>query len=319
MRTLPVMLGVPGGSSPAITDFEAMNALIAPRPIDTMLIFQDLITEPVFYSAYTTWASTLGCTLMSTLSPSSGTLGAFTAGTYDSSGLFSGTGLNGLAAGCASYGKPMLIRLAHEFNGNWSPYGNTAETALSYVNGWKHIVTLFRAQGATNVSWVWCANIWGGIESASIVDPTVADGSGVNWYPGDAYVDYISLDGYMLTGDSAARTPSTLFSANYATLTGMTSKLFGISEVGCAADSRLTALCGGKAGWYNLFFQLAATWPKFCFVNSWQRITGPDDCTISSSGTDPAAQAAFSAGVNAYPFAAQPATTQPNLLRLGGC
>lgn len=324
MRTLPVMLGARGEETPQESDFAGFNGLITPRKLDTLLLFQNLLSEPVFYSAYTTWASDLGATLMITLAPGSGTLGAFTSGTYDTSGLYSNQGLAGLGAQCASYGKPMYIRLCQEFNGDWYTYGNTQETAAQFVAGWKHVVTAFRNAGASNVSWVWCANVWGlaGV-AADVVDPTVADGSGVNWYPGDAYADFISLDGYMSTSGDA-RTPSTLFGPSYTALTGAFSKPFGIAEVGCAADPRLTALCGGKPGWYSQFFSMVATWKNCAFVNNWQGVVVPPDTndgdyTINSSGTDSAAQAAFAAGVSAYPFTAQPAARYPALQRLGGC
>jgi hypothetical protein len=297
MRILPLMLGACGQPTPALADFQATNALLAPgRALDMMLFIQDPVTEPVFYSAYATWAAALGCEMMCTLAPSM-TLGSMGSGTYDTTGLNGNTGLHGLAAQCKTYGLPLIIRLAHEFNGSWNAYGNTNETAASYVAGWQHIVTYFRGQGVTNVSWCWCANIWGtpGV-AANIVDPTAADSSHVN-------------------------TPSTLFSANYASLAGLTGKPFGISEVGCAADPRLTALCGGKDGWYGLLFELIAGWPNVCFMTNWEAVVTPPatnqgDYTVNSSGTDPAALAAFTAGITAYPFAAQPGVPS---LRPAGC
>jgi hypothetical protein len=318
MRTLPVMLGACGQSTPALADFQAMNALIAPgRALDTMLFVTDAATSPVFYSADPTWAADLGCMMMCTMAPTIA-LNVLGSGTYDSSGLYQGNGLAGLAANCASYGQPMIIRLCHEFNGDWNAYGNTIETAAQFAAGWQHVVTLFRAHGATNVAWCWCPNIWNipGV-AASVADPTAGA-----WYPGDSYVDYIALDGYMSTSSTYCQTPSTLFAASYTALTGLTSKPFGIAEVGCAADSRLAGVCGGKSGWYQLLFTLIASWPNCCFMNNWERnmTSGGNlgDYTISSSGTDPAALAAFTAGVRTYPFAAQPAARYP-LLRLGGC
>jgi Glycosyl hydrolase family 26 len=328
MRTIPVMLGACGQPTPELADFEATNALLAPRSLDSMLFIQNLSSEPVFYSSYKTWAADLDAMIISTMSPGSSTLNAFAGGAYDSTGLYSDGGLDGLAAECVSYGQPLIIRLAHEFNSHWSsganPYGYMEETAAQFVAGWQHIVTLFRNQGAGNVSWMWCPNVWGleGIPAGTVCDPTIADGSGVNWYPGDSYVDYVALDGYMSNQSPEMYTPSDLFTSNLSEIAGITSKPFGICEVGCAEDSRLSGI-GGKPGWYELLFGLV---PQLgcCFMNNWEQvISAPDtnqgDYTINSSGTDPAAQAAFVAGVTTYPFAAQPAAVRPALLRLGGC
>jgi len=329
MRTIPVNLGTCGQATPELADYQAFNALTSPRVIDIQLFLNSLNTEPVWYSAYATWAAELGTLMMSTMSPSTTTLNAFAGGAYDTTGLYSNAGLYGLARQCALYGQPVIIRLAHEFNGGKDfmyAYGYLNETAAQFVAGWQHIVTYFRAQGATNVLWCWCPNIWdtAGVPAGWICDPTANDGSGSNWYPGDAYVDIIGLDGYMSTQSTDAATPSTLFMGNYTSLTGLTGKPFAICEVGCAEDSRLTALCGGKAGWYELLFAMVAgSMPNCIIVNNWSQVivppaTNDGDYTINSSGTDPAAQAAFVAGVTAYPFAAQPAAVRPHLLHLGG-
>jgi len=48
------------------------------------------------------------------------------------------------------------------------------------------MVDIFRAQGANNVKFVWCPN-----------ERFSGDGGPYrNYYPGDAYVDYLCLDGY---------------------------------------------------------------------------------------------------------------------------
>jgi mannan endo-1,4-beta-mannosidase len=54
-----------------------------------------------------------------------------------------------------------------------------------YVSAWRHIVTVFRAQGADNVSWLWTVNSQG-------PEATMADA----WYPGPGYVTWVGIDGY---------------------------------------------------------------------------------------------------------------------------
>jgi hypothetical protein len=50
---------------------------------------------------------------------------------------------------------------------------------------WRHVVEVFRQEGAANVRWCWCPNI----DNAAF--PSYAQ-----CYPGDEYVDWLGLDGY---------------------------------------------------------------------------------------------------------------------------
>ena len=83
------------------------------------------------------------------------------------------------------YGKTVFLRFGSEMNGCWRPYGCQPST---YVAAWRHVHDLFVATGATNVKWVWCPNIdWDGKHPLA------------PYYPGDAYVDWLGLDGYNQT------------------------------------------------------------------------------------------------------------------------
>ncbi len=90
----------------------------------------------------------------------------------------------------ASVGAPVMVRWGHEFNGNWYPWGianNNSNPAL-YIGAYRHVHDLVVAAGATNVQWVWCFNN-GSTPDASYNDPAQS-------YPGDAYVDWVGIDGY---------------------------------------------------------------------------------------------------------------------------
>ncbi len=90
------------------------------------------------------------------------------------------------AADCGRWGKPMMIRFAHEMNGNWYPWGWQKTTAGAYVQAFRTFGRIFRAK-APNVSLVWAPNQnWG----------PVADDAYSNWYPGDEYVDWVGLSVY---------------------------------------------------------------------------------------------------------------------------
>jgi glycosyl hydrolase family 26 len=85
-----------------------------------------------------------------------------------------------------AYGKPFFFRWEWEMNGTWFPWGaEAARNPAVYVSAWRRFHDIAEAQGATNVTWVWCPN-------------TVYPGSTplASLYPGDAYVDWTCIDGY---------------------------------------------------------------------------------------------------------------------------
>ena len=90
----------------------------------------------------------------------------------------------------ARVGKPIMVRWAHEFNGNWYPWGianNGADPSL-YVRAYQHVHDLVEGVGADNVQWVWAYNN-GSSPNEAYNDPAAA-------YPGDDYVDWVGIDGY---------------------------------------------------------------------------------------------------------------------------
>ncbi len=90
----------------------------------------------------------------------------------------------------ASVGAPIMVRWGHEFNGNWYPWGiaNNSSNPALYVSAYRRVHDLVVAAGATNVQWVWSFNN-SSTPDASYNDP-------VQSYPGDAYVDWVGIDGY---------------------------------------------------------------------------------------------------------------------------
>jgi hypothetical protein len=111
---------------------------------------------------------------------------------------------------------PVFIRWAWEMNGNWYPWDgshNGANLAATdrYKQAWRRIVDLFRAEGADNVSWVWCPN-YASIPNTRDNGPDAAWNHWANYYPGDAYVDWVGIDaynaGYWLSWDDMLRNPT---------------------------------------------------------------------------------------------------------------
>jgi beta-mannanase len=103
------------------------------------------------------------------------------------------------AKSIAALGKPVMIRWfwEMEFTGtNGGSQGARAAACIGsggapgFVAAWQHIVTVFRANGATNAAWVFCPGE--GAYSAT----AAPGGSAASYYPGNAYVDWIAEDAY---------------------------------------------------------------------------------------------------------------------------
>ena len=138
----------------------------------------------------------------------------------------------------ASWGKPVMLRFAHEMNGNWYPWAESANgnQAGDYVAAWRHVHDVVAATGATNVQWVWSPNVqyWGSTALSGL-------------YPGAGYVDVVSLDGYnwgTAASWSSWTSPSALFGDGLAALRGLApGKPIMISETASAEAG------GSKADW----------------------------------------------------------------------
>jgi mannan endo-1,4-beta-mannosidase len=121
------------------------------------------------------------------------------------------------------YGDPVLFRFAHDFN--HGAYGwdirNNGQTAQQYIDAWRHIHDVFIQEGATNVLWVWSPNVnWDGVHTFTEA------------YPGDAYVDWLGLDGYNWEGvnNTAAQTFHQIFDNSYNQITAISLKPLMIAE-----------------------------------------------------------------------------------------
>jgi cellulose synthase (UDP-forming) len=93
--------------------------------------------------------------------------------------------LRSYAQQVAQYRYPVVIAFAHEMNGNWYPWGYGHQPASAYVAAWRHVVRLFRAAGASNVTWMWTVN------AVNAYSPPLRQ-----WWPGKAWVNWVGIDGY---------------------------------------------------------------------------------------------------------------------------
>jgi hypothetical protein len=96
--------------------------------------------------------------------------------------------IHGYAAAIKQRPERFLLKFAHEMNdGAWSTGYSSSNPAL-FVQMWRHVHDIFTAEGVTNVEWVW-SPIYQSY-------PNIPENSLYNYYPGDAYVDWVGLSGF---------------------------------------------------------------------------------------------------------------------------
>jgi Glycosyl hydrolase family 26 len=131
-----------------------------------------------FPTAFATSVHRHGATLLIQINPTNIPLRAIASGAYD-------RWLRGYAHQVAMFGHPVIIGFAHEMNGRWYSWGYGHQPPAAFVIAWRHIVTVFRRQGANGVIWLWTVS-----HSSNHTGPLRA------YWPGRRYVDWVGIDGY---------------------------------------------------------------------------------------------------------------------------
>jgi mannan endo-1,4-beta-mannosidase len=116
------------------------------------------------------------------------------------------------------FGHPVVIGFGHEMNADWYSWGYKHVPAPTFVAAWRHIVSLFRGQGANNVTWLWTIN-----QDLSTTGPPAS------WWPGSRYVTWVGIDGYYYRPSS---TFTTVFGETIAQVRAFTRKPVLLSEAG---------------------------------------------------------------------------------------
>jgi mannan endo-1,4-beta-mannosidase len=87
-----------------------------------------------------------------------------------------------------NYGRPVVLSFGPGMNADWYSWGYRHTSASEFIAAWRHIVSVFRAQRADNVTWLWTA------ETVTAGDASVASPDA--WWPGRKYVTWVGMDGY---------------------------------------------------------------------------------------------------------------------------
>jgi beta-mannanase len=92
------------------------------------------------------------------------------------------------AADAKAYAGNVILVPFHEMNGNWDPWDGPVgnNTPAKVISAWKHVHDKFAGIG--NVKWGWAPN--------NVSVPNTTANKMEAYYPGDAYVDYVGVDGF---------------------------------------------------------------------------------------------------------------------------
>ena len=163
------------------------------------------------------------------LQPDSVTLASVAAGDSDAY-------LRRYASAVRQFGHPVILSFAHEMNGNWYSWGAGHVSPATFVAAWRHVVQVFRDQGASNVTWVWTVNALN-IGPKGALNP---------WWPGAQWVNWVGIDGYYYFGTDSF---DSVFGQTIAQIRTFSKAPVMISEtaVGLTADreTQIAALLAG--------------------------------------------------------------------------
>ena len=176
------------------------------------------------------------------------------------------------ARGSKALGKKFFLDFSAEMNGDEAWDGNNAPL---YIAAYRHIHDIFVAEGATNVVWAWCPNV---------TDIHGGNKNTMDYYPGDAYVDWTGVDGYNWgTNNGGWQSFQQVFEKIYPLLAAKKKPIM-IGEMSSAQVG------GDKAKWIDAIVPtLRTNFPLVkCLI--WFDINKERDWRISSS---PESEAAF--------------------------
>jgi hypothetical protein len=187
---------------------------------------QAIGTQPNLVSYYSRWRESFqvsfatlakdhGALPLVQIDPQGVSLAAIAAGRDDGY-------LRSYAAAVKAFGRPIVMSFGHEMNGTWSPWGYKHTPPGVFVSAWRHIVTEFRAMGATNVIWMWTVNVI----DQDVPVPIPSPGP---WWPGAGYVNWVGIDGYYVDSSTGF---ASLFGPTITAVRGLTEDPILIAETG---------------------------------------------------------------------------------------
>jgi mannan endo-1,4-beta-mannosidase len=247
----------------------AFTSAIGARP-DVLMYYSGWFER--FQAGFATTAANDGAVPLVQMDPLGVSVAGIASGWYDAY-------LSSYAEAVRAYRHPVILSFGHEMNGDWYSWGYGHTSPATFVGAWRHIVTLFRALGARNVTWLWTVNIVNDTQHGRIPPPA-------QWWPGSSYVTWVGIDGYYFK-PSWQFAP--LFGPTIAKVRALTGDPILIAETGATPAAGQPAKIADMFAGIRLYGLLGFVW--FDTTNSLGQPFG-----INS----PAAIAAFREGASTY-------------------
>jgi Glycosyl hydrolase family 26 len=143
--------------------------------------------------------------------------------------------LRSYADAVVAFGHPVILSFGHEMNGTWYSWAYGHASPAMFVAAWRHVVRVFRAGGAANVTWLWTVNSVDGASSSLS-----------QWWPGAAWVSWTGIAGYFY---QATDTFASVFGSTIADIRRFSSAPLLIAETAVGTtmerESQIGALFAG--------------------------------------------------------------------------
>jgi mannan endo-1,4-beta-mannosidase len=189
------------------------------------------------------------------IDPTGISLTAIASGQYDDY-------LNAYAEAVRASRHPVILSFGHEMNGGWYSWGYRRTPPAVFVAAWRHIVNLFRAVGADNVTWMWTVNI---------IHPHHGVPSPGRWWPGSSYVNWVGIDGYYY---SSSYTFDSLFGPTIVAVRALTADPILIAETAVASTVSQPAKISNLFAGIRLYGLLGFVWFDSIHIENW-RLSSP--------------------------------------------
>ena len=238
----------PGGDPDSYAGVTAFTRATGVHP--GVVLYYSGWLEP-FQTSFAIMAAKHGAVPLVQLCPTNISIAAIASGQYDDY-------LSTFANTVRSYRHPVILSFGHEMNGYWYSWGYQHTPAAVFVKAYRHIVTLFRALGVKNVTWMWTVNV---IHSRARVPSPDA------WWPGASYVNWVGIDGYYY---NTTNTFANVFGPTIVAVRALTHDPIFIGETAVAPAAGQAAKIADLFAGIRLYGLLGFLWFDTNQVEDWR-------------------------------------------------
>jgi beta-mannanase len=179
---------------------------------------------------------------------------------------------------------PIIVEFDPEMNGDWFPWSGilngekkgvyedrkSADGPERYRDAHKHIINLFRKEGAQNITWA--VHVFPPVEKSEGNDLHKKWNDIKNYYPGDDYIDWIGLSVYGADEpNSEWRSFTDIMDKAYPVITEISAdKPLAVFEFGIAEYPQL----GNKTKWIKNALESveAGRYPRIKAISYWDEV-----------------------------------------------